>query len=101
MGWMNSILDTASKAFSWLDKNPTATSFIGGAAMAGLSYMKSSREAKDARKQYERQRKDAMILPSSPGDKYGTIAGMDMSTLPGTTMPPVTVLDRDKRMGDY
>lgn len=57
MAWYDSILDTGTKVFSWMEDNPTATSFIGGAAAAGLNYYNTRQQAKDRRREIEDQRR--------------------------------------------
>ena len=57
MSWYDSILDTGTKVFSWMEDNPTASSFIGGAAASGLSYYSGRQQAKDRRDEVQDDRR--------------------------------------------
>ncbi len=58
MSWFNSLMDTGTQVFSWMEENPTATSFIGGAAVGALSYLEAKedrdfqRELRDEEREY-------------------------------------------------
>lgn len=71
-----SFLDTvgeyASKAFDWMEANPNATKFLGGAAVAGLQYMDSQDQRKHDEKMYNRRQQDSMASSSSGADGYGS-----------------------------
>lgn len=56
MSWFDSIVDTGTKAFQWMEDNPNATSFIGGAAMGALKYADIRAQQKEAAKVRQEQR---------------------------------------------
>ena len=75
MSFFNSIMDTGTKAFKWMEDNPTAASFIGGAAVGLLQYQ-SAKEERD----FERELRDEQWARQ---DQYGgastTSAGKEPS----------------------
>ncbi len=77
MSWFNSLMDTGTKVFSWMEENPTATSFIGGAAVGALSYY----EAKKDREFQRELRDEDREYRSTFGGASTTEAGKKAPTL--------------------
>ncbi len=77
MSWFNSLMDTGTKVFSWMEENPTATSFIGGAAVGALSYL----EAKEEREFQRELRDEEREYRSTFGGSSTTDAGKKAPTL--------------------
>ncbi|CAL9956355.1 hypothetical protein VPH219E481_0016 [Vibrio phage 219E48-1] len=77
MSWFNSLMDTGTQVFSWMEENPTATSFIGGAAVGALSYL----EAKEDRDFQRELRDEEREYRSTFGGASTTDAGKEAPTL--------------------
>lgn len=79
MAWYDSTMDTGTQIFSWMEENPTAASFIGGAAMGVLNYY----EGKEARDEARRMRAEEWERQDQYGGASTTTAGMTPPTLIG------------------
>lgn len=62
--------DYASKAFDWMEANPTATGMIAGAASAGLQYMSAKEQQDYYRKRMEQEERFNARRPSSGNNGY-------------------------------
>ncbi len=86
MSWFDSIVDTGTKAFQWMEDNPNATSFIGGAAMGALKYadIRSQQKEREKDREFQRQlRKEDREYRSTFGGASTTEAGFEPANLTG------------------
>lgn len=83
MAWYDSIIDTGTQIFSWMEDNPTAASFIGGAAMGALSYVEIRSQQKEERRLRQEER-----------DYRSTFGGASTTTA-GKTPPNYIVSDEE------
>ncbi|WP_027854703.1 hypothetical protein [Marinobacterium litorale] len=64
--------DYASKAFDWMEENPTATGAIAGAASAGLQYLSAKEQQDYYEKKLKQEERFNARRPSSGSQGYGS-----------------------------
>lgn len=78
MAWYDEFYDTVgpavSRAFEWMEENPTATGAIAGAASAGLDYLSEKEKNKLYQNRLEQEARFNERRPSSGGDQYASHA---------------------------